>query len=187
MGESIDCPEGGVAAASLNYGHNFSKINIDSIRLIEDRGILGDAHYGETVQHFHLAKKDPERANLRQVHLIASERIREWQESGHSVNFGSLGENITTCALNLESLPKGARLKFDSGAEIILVGLRKPCLQVDKFSCGLLQLTITKNELELVTYIIGVMAIISRGGEVYKGDRIKVTLPPLPHQALVHL
>ena len=183
----MDFPEGRVAAVSLNDGHNFSKINIDSIRLIQDRGVLGDAHYGKTVQHVHLAKKDPERMNLRQVHLIASERIMEWQESGHSLNFGSLGENITTCGLNLESLPKGARLKFDSGTEIILMGLRKPCLQVDKFSCGLLQLTITKNELGLVTYIIGVMAIISRGGEVFKGDRIKVTLPPLPHEALVHL
>ena len=183
----MDFPEGRVAAVSLNYGHNFSKINIDSIRLIQDRGVLGDAHYGETVQHVHFVKKDPERANLRQVHLIASERIRGWQESGHSVNFGSLGENITTCGLNLESLPKGSRLEFDSGTEIILMGLRKPCHQVDKFSCGLLQLTISRSESGLVTYIIGVMAIISQGGEVCKGDRIKVTLPRLPHKALVHV
>ena len=63
-----------VEAVSANKGHTFTKVNMDRIRVVRDHGVEADAHFGTTVQHLHLIKKDPTRPNLRQV---APDRARE--------------------------------------------------------------------------------------------------------------
>lgn len=173
-----------VKAVSTNAEHSFSKVNTDVIQLVRERGVEDDAHFGQTVQHLHLIEKDPSRANLRQVHLIAIERINEWNRLGHRVRCGSLGENITTSGVDLEHLPAGTRMRFQSGAEILLTGLRKPCHQVDKFSKGLLKLTIADSNDSDVPYKIGVMGIVVVAGEVVRGEEIKLILPPAPHEPM---
>ncbi len=173
-----------VEAVSTNAEHGFSKVNTDVIQLVRERGVEDDAHFGQTVQHLHLIKKDPSRANLRQVHLIAIERINEWNRLGHPVRCGSLGENITTSGVDLEYLPAGTRMRFQSGAEILLTGLRKPCHQVDKFSKGLLKLTVADSTNCPVPYEIGVMAVVVVAGEVLSNDEIKLIFPPAPHEPM---
>ena len=74
-----------VEAVSTNTEHRFSKVNTNVIQLVRERGVEDDAHFGQTVQHLHLIKKDPSQVNLRQVHLIALERINEWNRLGHPV------------------------------------------------------------------------------------------------------
>ena len=174
-----------VEAVSVNTDHGFSKVNMDVIRVIRDHGVEADAHFGTTVQHLHLIKKDPTRPNLRQVHLIALERINEWNALGHPVGCGSLGENITSSGLDLEHLPVGTRMRFGSGAEILLTGLRKPCHQVDNFSAGLLRLTMSDTKETKVPYKIGVMGVVLVTGEISKGEGIELFLPPEPHQFMV--
>lgn len=174
-----------VEAVSTNAEHSFSKLNTDVIQLVRERGVEDDAHFGLTVQHLHLIKKDPSRTNLRQVHLIAIERINEWNRLGHRVRCGSLGENITTSGVDLEYLPAGTRMRFQSGAEILLTGLRKPCHQVDKFSRGLLKLTMADSKQSEVPYTIGVMGVVLNTGDVVSGEEIQVCLPPEPHQLMV--
>ena len=169
----------------MNLDHGFSKTSVDTIRLVRGLGVEHDAHFGETVQHLHLIKKDPNRTNLRQVHLIALERINEWNRLGHPVCCGSLGENITTSGVDLEYLPAGTRMRFQSGAEVLLTGLRKPCHQVDKFSTGLLKLTMADSKDSEVPYQIGVMGIVVVAGEVVRGEEIQLCLPPKPYQLMV--
>ena len=178
-------PKAKVEAVSVNTDHGFSKVNKDVIRVVRDYGVEADAHFGTTVQHLHLIKKDPTRSNLRQVHLIALERIHEWNALGHPVGCGSLGENITTSGLDLEHLPAGTRMRFGSGAEILLTGLRKPCHQVDKFSAGLLRLTVSDTRQAEVPYKIGVMGVVLVTGEILKGEGIQLFLPPEPHRFMV--
>src|SRR6056300_270569 len=173
-----------VEAVSINSEHRFSKLNTDVIQLVRERGVEDDAHFGQTVQHLHLIKKDPLRVNLRQVHLIALERINEWNRLGHPVLCGSLGENITTSGVDLEHLPAGTRIRFQSGAEILLTGLRKPCHQVDKFSPGLLKLTVSGTEDTEIPYRIGVMGIVLETGEVRKDEEIQLHLPAEPYEAM---
>ena len=175
---------GKVEAVSMNLDHGFSKTSVDTIRLVRGLGVEHDAHFGETVQHLHLIKKDPSQANLRQIHLIALERINEWNSLGHPVRCGSLGENITTSGVDLEHLPAGTRMRFQSGAEIQLTGLRKPCHQVDKFSTGLLKLTMAESKDSEVPYKIGVMGIVVVTGEVVRDEEIKLIFPPVPHEPM---
>lgn len=176
--------KGKVEAVSANTEHSFSKLNTEVIQLVRELGVEGDAHFGQTVQHLHLIKKDPARVNFRQVHLIALERINEWNSLGHPVQCGSLGENITTSGIDLEHLPAGTRMQFQSGAEILLTGLRKPCHQVDQFSVGLLKLTISDTKDNKIPYRIGVMGIVLETGKVRKGEGIQLLLPPEPYQAM---
>ena len=85
-----------VLAVSLNADHTFSKTNVETIILAKGLGVEGEVHLGKTVQHRYVKEKDPDRYNIRQVLLIASERVKEWQEKGHCVWPAALGENITT-------------------------------------------------------------------------------------------
>ena len=171
-----------VVAVSLNSNHTFSKTNVKTIKLSEGLGIEGDAHFGRTVQHLYLKKKCPERHNRRQVHLMASERIKEWQAKGHAVWPGSLGENITTEGLDLERLPKGTRIRFEGGAQILLTGLRKPCRQIENFSTGLLDETISKDSENEPRFLAGIMAIVESDGYVSVGDKAEKCLPGKPFQ-----
>ena len=170
-----------VEAVSANIDHGFSKATMDVIRVIRSYGVETDAHFGTKVQHLHLIKKDPTRPNLRQVHLIALERINEWNTLGHPVRCGSLGENITTSGVDLEHLPAGTRIRFQSGAEILLTGLRKPCHQVDKFSPGLLKLTVSETKDAEIPFRIGVMGVVLVTGEIVRGEGIQLLLPSEPH------
>ena len=178
-------PKAKVEALSANANHDFSKVNIDVIRVVRDHGVEADAHFGTTVQHLHHIKKDPTRPNLRQVHLIALERIHEWNALGHPVRCGSLGENITTSGLDLEHLPAGTRMRFGSGAEILLTGLRKPCRKVDKFSTGLLKLVVSDTKDAEIPFRIGVMGVVLVTGEIFKGEVFQLFLPSGPQQFMV--
>jgi hypothetical protein len=40
-----------VVAVSANPAHSFTKTNLESITLLEGKGVEGDAHAGELVQH----------------------------------------------------------------------------------------------------------------------------------------
>ena len=173
-----------VEAVSTDIEHRFSKMNTNVIQLVRERGVEDDAHFGQTVQHLHLIKKDPSQVNLRQVHLRALERIDEWNRLGHPVRCGSLGENITTSGVDLEYLQAGKRMRFQSGAEILLTGLRKPCHQVDKFSKGLLKLTVAESKNCSVPYKIGVMGVVVVAGEVSSDEEIKLIFPPVPHEPM---
>jgi len=175
-----------VIIVSLSAEHTFSKPNQESIRLIEGLGVEGDAHAGKKVKHRYLAKLDPERPNLSQIHLIHVELLDKLHEKGFSVSPGQLGENITTKGVDLLGLPTGTKLKIGKNAVIEITGLRNPCKQIDQFQKGLQKALLHKDEDGNLVSEAGVMGIVVVGGEIFPGDPIVVDLPPKPHHPLVY-
>ena len=108
------------------------------------------------------------------MHLDCDER-----RVGFDVRAGDLGENIATVGLDLECLPLGTLLRLGASATLELTGLRTPCVLIDRFRSGL------KNRLQGKPagprFKAGVMAIVTEGGEVSPGDRIRAVLPAPPH------
>lgn len=175
-----------VVAVHSNASHTFSKLERESITLLEGLGVEGDAHCGATVQHRSRVAADPSQPNLRQVHLIHGELFDELREGGHGVVPGELGENITTQDVDLLALPVGARLRFGD-AVVTITGLRNPCQQINDFQSGLLKQVIKTDTDGQVIRLAGVMGIVSRGGPVAAGDTIDVDLPPRPHFPLTRV
>jgi len=172
-----------VIAVSSDAKNNFSKINQPSIRLIEGLGVDGDAHYGKTVQHIYLVKKDPTAPNLRQVHLMHAELFDELADQGFEILPGDIGENITTRGIDLLGLPTGARLTI-SDTVIEVTGLRMPCKQLDDFQKGLTKAVLDKDADGHLIIKSGVMGIVVKGGEIRAGDEIVIKLPTQPHRSL---
>jgi MOSC domain-containing protein YiiM len=175
-----------VVAVHSSPSHGFSKPTRESITLLEGLGVAGDAHCGATVQHRSRVAADPSQPNVRQVHLIHGELFDALRDSGHAVEPGDLGENITTRDIDLLALPVGARLRFGD-AVVTVTGLRNPCQQINDFQPGLLKQVLKSDGEGHVIRLTGVMGIVSRGGRVTAGDAIDVELPPTPHFPLTRV
>jgi len=173
-----------VVAVSCSARHTFSKLTQLSIRLLAGLGVEGDAHMGETVKHRSRAARDPTQPNLRQVHLMHAELHEELHAAGFSVSPGQMGENVTTRGVDLLALPTGTRLHLGDTAVVEVTGLRNPCVQIDRFQCGLLAAVLGRDEHGNVIGKAGVMGIVLNGGEVRPGDPIQVELPLNPHRPL---
>ncbi len=175
---------GVVTAVSRNASHTFSKHTVGCIRLLAGLGVEGDAHAGATVQHRSRVARDPQQPNLRQVHLIHAELHDELQSRGFSVSAGDMGENITTRGVDLLGLPTGTRLHIRDVVVVEVTGLRNPCAQLDQFQPGLMAAVLDRDEHGTLIPKAGVMGIVLVGGDVRRGDVIRVELPPAPHQPL---
>lgn len=172
-----------VISVSQSVSHSFAKHTQLAISLVAGFGVLGDAHYGKTVQHIYDKKRNPDAPNLRQVHLIHSELFDEMEPFGYDLSPGQLGENITTRGIDLLSLPAGTKLTL-GGAIIELTGLRKPCSKINALGDGLMTKMITKNMSGDIILKCGVMGVVTQSGDVMRGDVIKVVLPDFPHVPL---
>jgi MOSC domain-containing protein YiiM len=175
---------GRVVAVCAAKGHHFSKPPSLAIRLLKGLGVEGDAHIGEKVQHRSRARKNPDQPNLRQVHLMHSELFDELRAKGFDVGPGDLGENITTEGIDLLGLLAGSKLYLGDEAIIEVTGLRNPCYQIDTFRKGLLQATLDKTAEGKLVRKTGVMSIVLAGGDVRRGDTIRVEPPQAPHRPL---
>lgn len=173
-----------VMAVSRSAKYTFSKPTQGSIRLVAGLGVEGDAHMGATVKHRSRVRRDPTQPNLRQVHLMHAELFEELAAKGFAVAPGDMGENITTAGVDLLGLPTGARLRLGETAVVEVTGLRNPCVQLDRFQDGLMAAVLDRDADGNVVRKAGVMGIVVAGGEVRPGDRVRVELPPEPHQPL---
>lgn len=177
-------PTGGhVVAVARDAEHRFSKISVASITLVAGLGVVGDAHQGATVKHRSRVAADPSQPNLRQVHLIHTELFEALHGKGFDVKPAELGENITTRGIDLLALPRNALLKI---GDVVLevTGLRNPCAQIERFRPGLLAAVLDVRPQGEVIRRAGIMATVQIGGAIDVGDRIEITLPPVPHVPL---
>jgi MOSC domain-containing protein YiiM len=174
-----------VAAVSCSNRHTFSKPNVLTIRLVAGRGVEGDAHYGEKVQHVFRARQNPDAPNLRQVHLIHEELFEELRSGGFQVRPGDIGENVTTRGLDLLALPTGTRVQLGNQAVIEITGLRNPCRQIDAFAKGLTAAVLGRDAHGQLIRKAGVMAIVVTGGDVTAGDAVAMELPAGVHRPLL--
>lgn len=173
-----------VLAVASDGDHLFSKCHVDVIRLVEGQGVAGDAHAGVTVQHRSRVARDPTQPNLRQVHLIHQELLDELEADGFTVPAGGLGENITTCGVDLLGLSTGTVLRLGATATVRVTGLRNPCRQIDGYQPGLLGRVVDRDASGAIVRRAGVMGVVLRGGLVRPGDPITVAAPAGPHRPL---
>ena len=75
-------------------------------------------------------------------------------------------------------------MKIGLEAEVEITGLREPCRQIEDFQDGLLKRVISKNNSGKIDAKSGVMSIVTQGGTVRPGDKIKVIYPNLPYLEL---
>lgn len=175
---------GVVTAVSRSPTHTMSKPNQESIRLLAGLGVEGDAHAGTTVKHRSRVVRDPNKPNLRQVHLIHSELHDELRAAGFSVSSGQMGENVTTQNVDLLGLPAGTRLHLGETAVIEVTGLRTPCGQLNGVEPGLLEATLGRDTNGDLVRKAGIMGVVLADGDLRQGDPIHVELPPEPHRPL---
>lgn len=173
-----------VVAVSRKAAHGVDKPNQLVIRLIEGRGVEGDAHCGETVKHRSRVRQNPHQPNLRQVHLIHAELHDELAAQGFRLTPGLMGENVTTRGIDLLALSVGARLRLGPDAVVEVIGLRNPCLQLEALQPGLMGACVFRGPDGALVRKAGVMAVVRRGGEVRAGDVVSVDASPEPHRPL---
>lgn len=173
-----------IIALARDGQHRFSKQSCESLTLLAGLGVEGDAHAGRLVQHLSRMAKDPNVPNLRQVHLIHSELFEELADKGFSVEPGQLGENITTCGIDLLGLSRGSRLRLGAEVVIEITGLRNPCKQIDGLAKGLMAATLDKAPDGSLVRKCGVMATVVSGGVVGVGDPICLASLPKDFVAL---
>ncbi|MBX9679829.1 MAG: MOSC domain-containing protein [Gemmataceae bacterium] len=172
---------GYVVNVSRSSTHSLAKYNEASIRLIAGFGVEGDAHAGEKVRHRYHVRKNPDRPNLCQVHLIHAELFDEL--SDFELQPGEMGENITTRGIALMDLPEGTLLRIGPDALIRLTGRRTPCSQLEQVRPGLRAAT-TERVAGKAVFKAGVMGVVVEGGQVKPNDPILIELPAPPHAAL---
>ena len=173
-----------VVAVHRAAAHRFNKIAAESITLRAGLGVVGDAHYGVTVQHRSRVRRDPSAPNLRQVHVVAAELLDELLARGFDVRPGAIGENVTTREVDLLSLPTGSRLDLGADAVIEVTGLRNPCVQLDTYQHGLQRAVLDRDADGRLIRRAGVMAVVLCDGVVRPGDPVAVHLPRGPHRPL---
>ena len=177
-------PSGTVVAVSRGDTHGPGKANQARIRLLAGFGVEGDVHAGATVKHRSRVRRDPQRPNLRQVHLIHAELLEELADSGFAIGPGMMGENVTTRGLELLALPRGTRLRLGDQAIVEVTGLRNPCSQLDGVAPGLMAATLDRGTNGELVRKAGVMGVVVAAGEVEPGAPIAVELPAAPHEPL---
>jgi MOSC domain-containing protein YiiM len=64
------------------------------------------------------------------------------------------------------------------------MGLRNPCVQLDRFADGLMAATLERGPDGELVRKAGVMGVVVVGGTIRPGDCVMVELPPGVHQAL---
>jgi MOSC domain-containing protein YiiM len=173
-----------VVAVCSSFSHSVAKAPKTSINLITGLGVEGDVHLGRTTQHQYLAKRDPTRPNLTQVHLLHAELHDLLNDAGFGISPGLMGENITTRGIDLMSLPSGTRLNLGKVAILQVTGFREPCPKLNRLRPGLMKASFMRESGDRVVPNAGIMAIVIRGGLVSPGDAIEINLPDEPHQPL---
>lgn len=181
---STPAPRPHVSSVNVSAVHAFSKDPALEAMLLVGLGVEGDAHCGTTVRHRYDRRKDPDRPNLRQVHLIGTELFDELAQHGHPLRPGDLGENVTTTGVDLLGLPVGTMLRLGDEAAVELTGLRTPCRLIDSLQPGLMRQMWVVDGSGTRRRRAGVMAVVVAGGPVRPGDPLTVVLPPEPHREL---
>ncbi len=175
---------GKVIAVCKNPKFTFGKFQEETIHLLEGLGVEGDVHCGAKVRHQYDMKKNPDKPNLRQVHLMHQELFEELSASGFNVGPGQMGENITTSGIDLLSLPEDTLLRIGNDAEIRITGLRTPCYKLNAIQDGLMNALIFKNDEGNIVRKSGIMSVVTQAGTIRVGDNIEVVLPEMPHREL---
>jgi len=138
-----------VVSLNVSTAKGTRKTPRESIELIENSGIFGDAHSGP----WH-----------RQVSLLGMESIEKARSWGLNVNPGDFAENITTEGINLVSLPVGSIIEIGNVIlEVTQIG--KTCHDKCDIYRQLGKCVMPKE---------GIFTKVVHGGVIKKGDGIRI-------------
>lgn len=138
-----------VKAVCISEKKGTRKVEVPSINVLVNHGIVGDAHAG----NWH-----------RQISLLAEESIDKLRQSGMELTPGAFAENIVTEGIELKNLLVGTKLKVGSSMlEVTQIG--KECHN----DCE-----IKRTAGKCVMPTEGIFAIVLQGGIITPGDTIKV-------------
>ncbi len=138
-----------VIAVCVSKKKGTAKKTVESVMLVENHGIEGDAHAGP----WH-----------RQVSLLSLEKIEAFRARGAIAPFGCFGENIIGAGIDFAALPVGTKLAC--GPALLEIS------QIGKECHDRCQIYHTMGECIMPTQ--GVFARVLRGGAVAKGDRLEL-------------
>ncbi|ADD69129.1 molybdenum cofactor synthesis domain protein [Denitrovibrio acetiphilus DSM 12809] len=100
-----------IQSLNISETKGVQKTPVESVKLVNDFGIEGDAHAGK----WH-----------RQVSLLATESIQKMKDQGLDVDSGDFAENITTEGIELTSISVGDVVTVN-GVDLIISQLGKTC------------------------------------------------------------
>ena len=142
-----------VVSLAISKKKGTRKDTVDSVRLVENFGIEGDAHAGD----WH-----------RQVSLLSSESIDGSRRNGLDVTFGDFAENVATVGVDWKSIPVGTRFKIGDTAHLEITQIGKECVK----KCAIFY-----QAGDCIMPREGIFAKVLKGGVVHCGDRIELFQP----------
>jgi MOSC domain-containing protein YiiM len=134
---------------SLKKGEQ--KRPVESVTLVEDFGIRGDAHAGSG----------------RQVSLLAFESMERMREKVPGIGPGAFAENLNVAGLNELGLAVGSRFRVGETALLEITQIGKKCHDA---GCAIMRAAGT-----CVMPKEGLFARVLRGGTVKPGDELRVS------------
>ncbi len=149
---------GKIVALSISHKKGIPKRNVESVRLIEEYGIEGDAHAGS----WH-----------RQVSLLAMESIQKMITKGIHIRPGAFAENITTEFVNIPHLCIGDKIRIGS-TELEITQIGKECHS---------RCAIYHRVGDCVMPREGIFARVLCGGTIQTGDSLQVISKQQPEFA----
>jgi hypothetical protein len=179
-----------VASVHAGVEGELGKAHKLSIEVALD-GVVGDRHrsFARTTWS---GDKQPEgtvRRNERQwsaVSVEELEQIRSALDLAEALRAADLGANLCLEGINgLSGLPKGTRLKFPSGAELIVEEYNPPCLEMGKSIAAryckrtgeMLSDTAFSQAAKLMRGLVGVVDV---PGTISAGDTVRIEVYAAP-------
>ncbi len=151
-GEGRTTGMGEVKAVCISTRKGIPKKPVDSITVIQDFGIEGDAHAGK----WH-----------RQVSLLSYEAIEDFKKKGIDIRDGAFGENIVVSGYDLKNYKPGTVIRIgDVVLELTQIG--KECHS----HCA-----IYKTVGDCIMPREGVFAAVRNGGVIKPGDKVEIVSP----------
>ena len=138
-----------VKAVCISEKKGTRKHEVNSIKVLINHGIVGDAHAG----NWH-----------RQISLLAQESIDKLKKTGLELTPGAFAENIITQGIELINLQIGTKIKIGN-ATIEVTQIGKECHN----DCE-----IKRTAGKCVMPTEGIFAIVIEEGEIFPGDSIEI-------------
>jgi MOSC domain-containing protein YiiM len=108
----VRAPMKKIVSIAVSKKKGTRKTPVEAVEVVEDHGILGDAHAGP----WH-----------RQISFLAHEQIQEARERGLQVDFGDFAENVATEGVDWKALPLGTCVKLGDGVIVEITQIGKEC------------------------------------------------------------
>lgn len=140
---------GKIVSLNISREKGVNKEPVESVELVVDHGIKGDAHAG----NWH-----------RQISLLAEESIDFMRAKGLELEPGAFAENITTIGIDLPKLPIGTRI-VSGGVELEVTQIGKKC----HHGCE-----IFKQVGDCIMPREGIFVKVLQPGALHKGDILEV-------------